>query len=242
MKKLSETLKGKVGMYYERPIWTMLPSTIEVLKAQRRKPDATDFTKKIFFRQGQGINATIILMSATCIEGFIVECLKSFTMGYRFSDFKKFEGRLNLDFLKRIDKASFAEFPDLFKLTLGAKLQDLIADKDLVDAIQKLIDFRNGIGHGRSVIYVARDEFVPLKDEPNLEVEEQYQTVHKYLEAKGLVNGTENMFNDAVADYFSSLVKPYMIIVLSLLPSDPQSDNVKHLVEFAFKDSDKIEV
>jgi len=66
------------------------------------------------------------------------------------------------------------------------------------------------------------------------EIESQYKTIHEYLERNKLIYRHEDIFQNAIADHFASLVKPYVDAVVPLLPM-PQSDNVKVLVALAYK-------
>ena len=116
--KTSGQLDKPLTSYHESAIWTAFPSTIKWLQGERKKIQTPAERAQHYNRQ-RGMNATIILLSAACIEGFLVECLKSFTIGYRFSPKNTIEGRLDHDFLKRISTATFGQFPDLFRLTLG---------------------------------------------------------------------------------------------------------------------------
>ena len=70
--------------------------------------------------------------------------------------------------------ASFRDFPELFRLALGKPLSELINDKQLINGVRKLIDFRNGIGHGRSSVYHGFGEM--YSGEEVYEVGNQYET------------------------------------------------------------------
>ena len=219
----------KLASFSESAIWTAFPSMIKHLQATRIKP--ANVTERMqTFESQRGLNATIILVSATCIEGFIVDCLKSFLLGDQFASKDTFEGRLDHDFLERVQRATFDDFPDLFRLAIGKPLSELIADKDLIKGVQALIRFRNGIAHGRSFVYLTYED----TEEGDAELDKQYKAVHAYLEEKHLVWGRDEILNNKVADHFASLIKPYMEAVLAQLPI-PQSDNVKASVRYAFK-------
>jgi len=231
--KTSEQLDRPPTSYHENEIWTAFPSTIRWLQSER-KIIQTPIERAQNYRKHRGTNATIILLSAACVEGFLVECLKSFAIGYRFSQKDTIEGRLDHDLLKRISTARFREFPDLFRLMLGKPISELVPQRKLIEGVKVLIDFRNGIAHARSIIYETRAE--DLEDDVEYEIEKQYKEVHNYLQKENLVYRDEEIFNDKTADHFAGLVKPYVDAVVSLLPA-PQSDNVKALINFAFKSS-----
>ena len=223
----------KITTYHERSVWPSFPSTV-VLLQQSRKHNQTSKELAESNNSRRGVNATIILISAACIEGFLVECLKTYTIGNKFASKDTFEGRLAHDLQNRFSTATFGNFPHLFSLTLGKPISELILDKDLLQGVKTLIDFRNGIAHARSVVYESDvwDKEGPIE----YDVESQYQTVHKYLEQKNLTINDEDFFTNSVADHFAGLVKSYLNAVVELLPV-PQSDNVKMLVKFAFKGS-----
>ena len=224
-------LNKKVASYFERPVWTAFPSTILLLQQSRpRNQIAKELADTHNSRSGT--NATIILLSAACIEGFLVECLKSFTIGNRFASKNTFEGRMEHDFLRRISTARFRDFADLFTLTLGQPISELVSDKTLIQGVLALISFRNGIAHARSVVYESED--FDVDDYNEYTIDAQYKGIHEYLEKMKLVYQHDDFFNDAVADHFAKLVKPYLNTVVELLPV-PQSDNVKSLVKFAFR-------
>jgi hypothetical protein len=220
----------KIVGYSTHPIWPNLPVTISWLRGQRDTIRPSDL-QKLYFRR-QGMNATIILLSATCLEGFLVECLSSFAMGNMFAPKDTFKGRLDHDFLRRVSTATFGEFPDLFRLTLGKAPSELIQNTKLMEGVQILIAFRNGIAHARSVHFQAYTE--NLEEEDEFEIGDQYRKIHNYLERQKLVAGRDDLFSNQIADHFASLVRPYMEAVVALLPV-PQSDNVKDLVKSAWK-------
>ena len=230
----TEQLDRPPTSYHENEIWTAFPSTIKWLQSERGNKFILQLNGAQNYKRHRGMNATIILLSAACIEGFLVECLKSFAIGYRFSPKNTIEGRLDHDFLKRISTARFRDFPDLFRLTLGKPISELILRPELNEGVDNLIRFRNGIAHARSVVYETRAD--DLEDNVEYEIEKQYKEVHKYLEKENLVYRNEEIFNDKTADHFANLVHPYTEAVASLLPV-PQSDNVKALIKFAFKSS-----
>jgi len=183
------------------------------------------------YEKNRGLNATIILLSALTIEGFLVDCLSCFTMGSEFSPMNSFESRLNHAFRKITDRATFGEFQELFRIALGAPLSEMIKDKKLIEGIKALINFRNGLAHARSVVYKTYE--IDLEQEVDYEVESQYAEVHTYLKKLNLVYKEEDFYINKIADHFADLVKPYINAVIPLLPV-PQSDNVIALVRFAY--------
>jgi hypothetical protein len=224
------TSNKKVICISDRAIWTTLPSMVNWLQQDRNKIK-TLAERMEFDERNRGINATIVLLSAVCLEGFLVECLNTFIIGSRFASQETFEGRLDHAFLKRVSRATFKEFPELFTLTLGKPLEEAIDNKPLIDGVRLLFNFRNGIAHARSVIYQTYAE--DLEDDVDYEIENQYKALHEYLGHKKLIYRNDDLFKNIIADHFAGFVKPYIDAVVPLLP-EPQSDNVKILVALAY--------
>ncbi|MDB6122005.1 MAG: hypothetical protein JWQ71_998 [Pedosphaera sp.] len=214
MTKKKDNLAKKITSFSDNAIWTTYPLTVKWLQEQRKTMESFDIESIELHR---GVNATIILLSAACLEGFLVDCLKSYVANNRFAARDTFEGRLDHDFLNRISTATFNDFPDLFRLTLGNPLSALISDTDLIEGIRTLINFRNGIAHARSVIH--QSSIVEPEGDEDYEIEHQYHDVHKYLEGKNLIYGQQNLFSDKIADHFASLIKSYIDAVLPLIPT-----------------------
>ena len=228
--KKSDNSQKKITSSISHTNWTSLPTTIKWLQKQR-KSFKTPNRIGNWLQRSRGVNATIIMLSASCLEGFFVECLESFVGPWEMYPNNTFQNRLTKDLGKRISVATFAQFPDLFKITLGQPLSESI--EDLNEGIRVLIDFRNIVAHARSTTYQSFDP--PYSENEDYEVEKQSRTIHSYLKKKKLITGTENLFTNEVADHFASLVKPYINEVLTLLPP-VQSDNVIHLVNYAYQD------
>lgn len=230
--KLKDTKGKSVALAYSRPVWTTYPSTIQLLQLERGKfaVEKDDVPSQ---QKNKGINATIILLSAAYLEGFLVDCLLSFVQKNVFSNDDTMDGRLEREFLNRIQSATFSDFPDLFRLTLGDKIRDLlggtIQGDDLLTGIYALISYRNGLAHARSAQY---NFFESASGDAPFELDRQYKEIHCYLGKKKLIKGQDEMLCDSVADHFAKLVEPYVKEVLSLLPV-PQSDTVKSLVTFS---------
>jgi hypothetical protein len=100
--RLKEVAENKtVFSYHRRLIWPSFPETISWLQKSRvSRENIQAFVKG--YETNRGTNATIILLSAACIEGFLVECLNTYALGHRFSSKDTFEGRLDHDFLRRV--------------------------------------------------------------------------------------------------------------------------------------------
>ena len=212
----------------EENIWGTFPSTIYWLRLERDAAISRDpkFRTKPHYR---GINATIVLLSAACIEGFLVESL-TWQVLFNREKSTAFQRRMEDALSCRISKATFDEFPDLFRVVLGKPLSDLISDKSLLEGVRALITFRNGVAHARSTHYVIDDESDP--NEIKFEVDGQYEVLDKYLISKNLRQPqSQVIYTDEIADHFADLVEPYINEVISVLQPNAV---VKNMSDWAF--------
>ncbi len=218
-------------LFVENLVWNTFPKMVKWLQKERNTfKTGNHFNLQM---QNKGFNATIILLSATCIEGFLVECLLSYTIGSIYLINNTFEGRLEHDFREKVSKATFDDFPDLFKTAMGKPLKELVTEKNLIDGIHALIAFRNGLAHARSVAYHINEN--SSAGNTSFEMGSQYKNVHAYLKKQKIVFSDENIISNEIADHFAALIKPYIDAVVPLLPV-PQSDSVKMLVSMAFNE------
>ena len=225
---------------YAHHIWYTFPSTVAWIQRERDKAMLNDdhFVMKTRYR---GINATIILLSAATLEGFLRGCLESFTK-FSLLDYPEeiiqptdFSGRLELDYLKRVSGASFGDFPELFHLAIGNLPSELITNKDLVAGAKALILYRNAIAHANPARYVSYNK-PKLGCEVEYEISGRYKELDKYFKNHKLkFVGDDVLFQNEVADHFAALVKPYIKEVLSVLPK-PQSGAMGHILTAAYQD------
>ena len=123
-------------------VWAAFPSTIEWIQIQRDSSKPTDKLLRSQLKQN-GINQTIILLSAACIEGFLVECLQSFASG-ELNSKNTFDNRLNRDYLEQVSKATFRDFSELFRLAVGKPLSELIENDPMRESIRVQPNSQNG--------------------------------------------------------------------------------------------------
>jgi hypothetical protein len=221
--------------HHEYPIWITFPRTIKLLQNKRSANPRNCYEEHT---QNTGFNATIILLSAASIEGFLVESLTSIKYMSKFKAGKTFQDRLDNYFLKKVAFASFKDFPELFELSLGRPISKLIKDEELIAGIKCLIDLRNAIAHGRSVSWQYFSESdIDLKDDDASGVEfyNPYDKIYAYLLKYKLVKKHDDIFKNKVADHFSSIIKPYMNAVAQLLPP-AQSKKLTVSIAFAFRE------
>jgi hypothetical protein len=220
---------------YSHPIWPSLPVTIKLLKNNRNKL-TSDGKPNAPYPARRGINATIILLSATCVEGFLVDSLMTFVSWFEFFKNDDLKTRLYLDLSERISGATFKDLQDLFTLTLGKTIKDLINDDQLIESIRSLIAFRNGIAHCRSFAYsVYASDINDIGSGMETEIKKQYRQVIEYIRQRDLIaKNNVNPFMDEVADHFSDLIFPYMDAVVKILPQE-QIKDLKTDVDWAKK-------
>lgn len=216
--------------YWEISIWPHFPQTITWLQLER---DARLSKTKLFRKERhyKGINASIIVLSAACIDGFLSDCLQTFAGG-KFTRNDTFVNRLDNEFLRRAKRATFKESKDLFALALGKPLDELISNEDIRNGVNALFNFRNGVAHARSESFETYDD---NEQEQEWQVTGQYEQLNKYLKSKHLIGNAEHLFQNAIVDHFAALVKPYIQSVLLILPKE----SVKKMdreVRFAFSD------
>jgi hypothetical protein len=225
--------------FNESQIWITYPQTIRMLIENRITPKTGKEWAENYYRI-QGINATIILLSALTIEGFLTHCLSEMSCGSRFKPSDDFKSRLDYEFHQRVTRATFNEFPSLFRIVLGKDPAELIDDDTLIKGVRALISFRNGLAHSKPVVYLGLDhEFENHLGQTDYvteyEMEAQYKPVHEYLmEAKLIVLEDDKIFTAKIAAHFYGLVEPYINALLNNLPKEYIAD-VKHHVNLAFR-------
>lgn len=118
--------------------WWYLPSLIEFLRKSRLEN----------FNVMYCMNISIILHSATIIEGFLNELLSD-GIGENINN-KTIEDRLNHELNQRIDKSSWGDLQYLYKLIFGNELfRDV--DNGTWKTVTSLFDFRNMLTHGKII-------------------------------------------------------------------------------------------
>ena len=225
--------------FNELQIWITYPQTIRMLIENRISPKSGEERAENYCRL-QGINATIILLSALTIEGFLTHCLTAMSCGSRFKPNDDFKSRLDYEFHQRATRATFNDFPSLFRIVLGKDPAELINDEKLIKGVRALISFRNGLAHSKPVVHFGLDHELQnhLGETDYLteyEMEAQYKPVHDYLmEAKLIFFEDDKIFTPEIAAHFYGLVEPYINALLKNLPKRGVAD-VKQHVKLAFR-------
>lgn len=98
--------------------------------------------------QQDNINVSLILNSATVIEGLVYETIsKSFG---RFENRDSLHNRLMVEFSDRIEKSSWTDLQNIYKIVFDNELSKVVT-QDIWRNTQSLFDFRNMIVHGKSL-------------------------------------------------------------------------------------------
>lgn len=166
--------------------WWSMPKFIDWLKNQRKFNPNETF----------GINLTIILQSATLIEGYLYELLSGECEGPLYN--KSMEDRLLIDLNNRLSKASWLNYQELFLLIIGKKLSDFI-DKESWKAINILFQLRNLLTHGKSVElkFYSRSQKEP-------EIKGKYKTIYEYYKEVKIIDVKSDDFAPGAVGFVTS--------------------------------------
>jgi hypothetical protein len=219
--------------------WPHYPETIYWLQLQRDDELKND---KAFrrFRRYRGINATIVILSASVVEGFLIECLESFADRFQAED--TMVKRLSHDYLRRLERANQYDRQLLFKIATGKTIDEHLGGEDvpIVKAISNLFKLRNCVAHARPISYVSHGEKHQDFDEYLYEMEGQFAVVEKYLiHTKKLLHASDgysvnDLLENKCVDFFAEQVKPYIDEVLKHL-NNSNKFGVQHSVNVAFR-------
>lgn len=213
---------------YSLNLWMTHPTTIAWLRDQRDK--ALHLASLL----RTDINGTIILLTASCVEGFLTECLKAF----RPRSVKHgFQGRLLDEFYRRAAKSGFRELNRLFEVVTGVSVDSLTPTRKT--AIGRLFDLRNLLAHSRpieiNVFWSGGLNFEHEFDDgdPCRKVE-AYLLGQKILKApvRAKCEATE-LLSSPIADHFSALLEPILREITAALPA-PQSEYIAGFLKHTF--------
>jgi hypothetical protein len=175
-----------------------------------------------------------VLLSATCIEGFLRECLQSFENTLSSKD--TFDKRLKHNYYERVSNATFGEMSKLFCLALGKPLSEIFKGQTILEQVAILFKFRNGIAHGRSLEYRSYSAYASEPSTWEFEAWGQYESVEEYLIKNKFISKTdEDVFSNEIADHFAGLIEPYIRCIVSVLPEE-QSKSLRFRLRVAFSD------
>lgn len=174
--------------------WWAIPEFVKWLKGNR------DNEKEEVY----AINLTIILHSATLLEGFIYQLLveECGTPSYN----KDIDDRLLIELNKRLENASWKNYQELFILIIGKKLSDFTNQKNW-KSINMLFQLRNSLTHGKSIELKFYNKY---QREPV--ISGKNKTIYNYFKeiklidvnSKEFLPGAVEFVTSESADYFFS--------------------------------------
>jgi len=192
-------------------IWLTIPNYINWLSKQRKRK------VKI-----SGINLTIILHSATLIEGFLYDVLEE-EIGFS-EDQSSLENRLYNELYMKLQAAAWTNYISLFELITNKKLLTL-TDNETWKGITMMFQLRNMVTHGKS-IEITIDKQKPKEHTVN----KKYTAVISYLNEIGIRSPdlpvpTTPLLSDESADHFYKLTVKFIgdIHANYLIPKNGQS-------------------
>ncbi|AVR46035.1 hypothetical protein C7S20_12650 [Christiangramia fulva] len=171
----------------------------------------------------QAINMSIVIHSALIIEGFIYEAIKQ-EAGLVMDD-SDLDGRIYNFFDKKLDKSSWTDLNDFFKLVFNVSLKSL-TDSDNWKCIVMLFYFRNMLTHSKPIKFSVKEEDGKLK----MRHFGNYELIYNYLLEKKLIEKvnfiqsmTTELINSEIADFFWENCQTFLENIIE------NSENIKML-------------
>ncbi len=196
--------------YITTATWRFLPNTINLLVQQREEAKAD---KNVY----QGLNYTIILLSACYFEGVLTSALRQILV---FSEKSKRKGDKPIfNHLERMVLRSdgIDKFNEVSFLILNKEIFSLMSDKER-EGIKILFQIRNIIAHGKEITHymtpmIEGDGVVHFPPNPEMfwgdgsgEKIESFLVKRKLIK-KSKRPSPQDFFVDAVSDYFWKLAQ-----------------------------------
>jgi hypothetical protein len=192
--------------------WWLFPSLINFHQIIREEVNLTE-----------AINMSIIIHSALIIEGFIYEAIKQ--EAGLIKDDSDLDGRIYNFFEKKLDKSSWTDLNDFFKLTFNTRLKEL-TDSDNWKCIVMLFYFRNMLTHSKPIKFSVKEENGELK----MRHFGNYELIYNYLLEKKLIQNVNfiksmrtELINSAIADFFWDNCQDFLANIIE------NSENIKML-------------
>ncbi|RLK06702.1 HEPN domain-containing protein [Tenacibaculum discolor] len=194
------------------------------------------------------INYNIILQCCTFLEGSLGQIFDSI-IEFRKNNilnsndkYKEYTIQTLNDLEKRIDKAQWMNYPDIYNSLFGHKLSSKINNESW-KAFQIMFKLRNAITHGN----VITIEYTPIDQSNNCKIEvlKKYSDIYDYFSEKKLIEtntyGFVHLMNDKVANYFAEKIPGFIQeIVNSITDKSEQSIIMNRLMYLNEKKQDKI--
>lgn len=227
------------------PIWPYLEEHVSFLRNQRKLLPLKDRTTRI------GINISLILMSAFCVEGKIEYELKEL-IKHRLSVMRKigvdkfYERRIFNTFMNniedylnsRIERTTGVDnFGSFLELLSHKRTPAKFSDYPNWEGMRVLFNFRNVLAHARETS-ARRTSAWWFEGDWRDEFSGGYKLAEDYLLKKMQINGrfiekgsVEHLFTNKVADHFLSLSKSFTKYISKLIAQEKRLFNHSNIKE-----------
>jgi len=206
-------------------IWWELPQLVEFLRKSRK--DNIKLT--------DSLNISIILHSATITEGFISQFMNDNLI--LLDNSSTLKGRLETEFIDRIEKSSWNELQKLYKLMFDKDLSAEV-DHEIWKGISSLFTFRNLLVHSSPIVVSSYEE----KDSEETIISGKYKSIYNFLAIEKQIiskityeNSSPSMklITDQSADFYWRNTKIFLENILS--NQKIQSNLTETMFKRAFK-------
>ena len=209
------------------PIWPYIESIIEFLIETRKSIKKGDVHA--------GINYSIILNTACCVEGLLEYILKeilfqkrSTRQGDDSDDFNNFYFLLEKEIHDRIAKTTGIDsYNYLFKLLTGKEFKKIDAIKRHIEGINILFEFRNVLAHGREIKFESF--YIDINNKEHFDsFVSGYKKAEDYLIKNRIIKQRftdckhDIFFSNKVADHFYKLSHSFINDVIKSLDIELQ--------------------
>jgi uncharacterized protein YutE (UPF0331/DUF86 family) len=207
------------------PVWPYLESLNKFLIESRKIVRQKDIRT--------GINYTIILNTACCVEGILEYILKeilfqksTMLQEVKSKEFHQFYYSLEKEIHTRIAKTTgINNYNYLFKLLIGKELSKINIIKPYMEGINVLFEFRNVLAHGREIKFESFCIDITNKEYYDSFIG-GYKKAEDYLLKKKIINvkyancRNDIYFTNKVADHFWKLSYKFINAIIKSLDAD----------------------
>ena len=189
------------------PPWTELPKLIEFLRNSR------DINSDLI----ESFNITIILHSASIIEGVISQLLSN---EIYIASSPSLSNRLIKYCVDRIEKSSWKELPHLYSVIFGSKISDKVGN-EVWKGVNSLFTLRNLLTHSNPIeVTYSLEDNDKIKD---FVISSKYKSIYNFLaNEKSIVqkidinndNSELKLITDKSADYYWENTLTFLKIIL----------------------------
>lgn len=183
-------------------------------------------------------NISIIFHSASIIEGVVSQVITDYI---KFTDSStSIENKLKKNFLERVEKASWKEVQELYKIAFNKKISEDVLDKTL-KSISFLFQLRNLLTHGTTLdLSLELFKNKPIKN-PEI-LNQKYKNIYHFLAIENNLidkitvessSARLEIITNESADYFWDTTRTFLIGILK--KSTRCSSTTKLVFENALK-------